>query len=261
MGFGILTLKKLSGKQIETNMSKSIFNGNQIFPTGSAPTGVLIPPTSGEELYKQQCNTLSSALLISDYKPFIKIDSHAKINNTAWTIWWPNKGEVIAGSYVTSEVAKAYASIIDYEDIDIYFKSQNDAKEFASKNGMHLALFLPTQTVCTSFTYSGFKFNLIWGINFDSTEDLISRFDIRACSMAVDPSALTLHYVDGSIYDAVHKQIVFNHVPRAVTVRRLTKYIEKDFSIDKYQRLFFAELIRSNLYSQELELTTGYERV
>lgn len=39
---------------------------------------------------------------------------------------------------------------------------------------------------------------------------------------------------------------------------RLVKYIEKGFKIDKNQRLFFAELVRSNLYSPELEAITAY---
>lgn len=47
-----------------------------------------------------------------------------------------------------------------------------------------------------------------------------------------------------------------NPVPRGVSVRRFTKYIKKGFEADKYQNLFFVELLRSDIYSAELELMT-----
>jgi hypothetical protein len=96
----------------------------------------------------------------------------------------------------------------------------------------------------------------IYGVEYDSPEHLITRFDIRACSMAIDPNTNMLYVVRGSIEDTTRKQLVFNPVPRGVSVRRFTKYIQKGFTPDKHQNVFFVELLRSDIYSQELELMT-----
>jgi hypothetical protein len=151
----------------------------------------------------------------------------------------------------------------DYDDIDIYFKNKEDAQKFINMNQSlrdiksgNISGIDYSNPMCI-YTHTGKeKINLIYGVEYDKPGDLISRFDIRACSMAIDPNSDTLYVVKGAMEDATNRRIVFNPVPRGVTVRRLTKYIKKGFTIDGHQSLFFAELVRSDIYSPELELMT-----
>ena len=103
------------------------------------------------------------------------------------------------------------------------------------------------------------KINLIYGVHYTSAGYLISRFDIRACSMAIDPNQKQLYVVRGAVEDATMKRLNFNPIPRATTIKRFTKYIKRGFEADKYQNLFFVELLRSPIYSPELEILTKDE--
>lgn len=216
--------------------------------------------TDGEELFKVQCEKLSAALLVKDYFPEMDVvewdvDAKAKVR-------WINKGELLAGSFIANDIVKSiFQSGFPVGDLDIYFKTRADAVEFCAINNMHEANFtaIDEERMCIRFTRSSLKFNLIWGVEYLSPKDLVSKFDIRASSMAYDPTASKLWTVNGAIHDASMKEIVFNPVPRATSIQRLVKYVEKGFTIGKYQRLFFSELIRSDIYSRDVELTTGYE--
>jgi hypothetical protein len=176
----------------------------------------------------------------------INVDTHIK---------WINKGEVVAGS----TMSKLFNDDIVNQDIDIYFHSLEDAKEFASVNCIfHKNAEGVSGSFCQMVYLSLTKINLIWGIPYDSPKDLISRFDIRACSVSLDPNTGTIYAIHGATQDCIAKQIVFNTNPRSVSVARLLKYVSKGFSIDKYQRVIFAELIKLGRHSNELELITGY---
>lgn len=220
---------------------------------------MIIPsPEESELYYKRQIDHLSNALLIDDYNPDINVETYQF--NFATKYKWINKGELISGSYAALTLSAAVNSGITYgfkaDDVDIYFKSMEDAKEFSVLNNFGYADF--THPMCAYAINGGMKFNFIFGIKYDSPQHLISKFDIRACSMAIDPNSNMSYAVTGALYDALYRDIVYNPVPRAVSIRRLVKYIEKGFKIDKNQRLFFAELVRSDLYSPELEAITAY---
>lgn len=209
-----------------------------------------------KELYDEQVNHLGSALLINDYDPNINVDQ-STINKTI-PFAFP-KDALISGSFVMHHVGKCIGGVnLSYDDVDIYFKTKVDAQQFLTMNNISGFVygFHFDSAMCSYGKIRGIKFNLIYGVEYDSPAHLISRFDIRACSMAIDPNALTLHAVRGAIEDATERRITFNPIPRGVSVRRLTKYIKKGFTIDGYQSLFFVELVRSHLYSAELELMT-----
>jgi hypothetical protein len=216
--------------------------------------------TDGEDLYKYQCEHLANAILLKDYDPKLTVNEWAVRSRTK--LQWLCKQELIAGSFLASEIAKSVRGTgFETEDIDIYFKSKEHAQEFCTLNNFSQADFksLPEDRICIRFNDGKLKFNLIWGVEYDSPEHLVSRFDIRACAMALSPYLNKMWAVNGALHDAYEKSIVFNPVPRATSVQRLVKYTEKGFKIEKYQRLFFAELIRSEIYSKDVELTTGYE--
>lgn len=211
---------------------------------------------TGEDLYKEQISHLASALLVDDYNPHVEVDSCQITGISNFTF---PKDALISGSFIMHYVAKLLCSSdLQYDDIDIYFKCKADAEAFAKTNINNSTFggFNFNNPMCAYGHTGKDKINLIYGVEYDSPAHLISRFDIRACSMAIDPNNNTLHVVRGSVKDATTKDIVFNPVPRGVTVRRLTKYLKKGFEIKKYQSLFFAELIRSPIYSPELELMT-----
>lgn len=213
----------------------------------------------GEEYHKWQLDHLANALLIEDYNPNVDVDVYKWATKTHYI--WPNKGELISGSFMSKTVATAFIKhpvAFEAADVDIYFKKKEDAQEFVRIN--NISGFDFSSPVCSYGHDLSIKLNLIYGVEYASPANLISRFDIRACSMALDPSNNLLYIVRGAINDCSSREIVFNPVPRGCSVRRLVKYVEKGFSIDdKYQRLFFAELIRSPIYSTELELvTTAY---
>lgn len=208
-----------------------------------------------QELYDEQANHLASAILIQDYDPAVQVDEYfIDFQNK---LKWPNKGEFISGSFVSRAVTEsAYAHVqFDAEDVDIYFHTKEDALEFITLNSM--IGFNMESPICGYGSHEEIKYNLIWGIEYKNAKHLISRFDIRACAMAICPTDKLLFVVRGAMDDCNNKKIVFNPVPRGVSVRRLIKYVEKGFQIDPYQRLFFAELVRSDLYSTELELITA----
>lgn len=210
-----------------------------------------------EDLFKEQLNHLSSALLVDDYDPYLTVDTYDML--AATNVKFPNKGELISGSFMSAAFVKAIYRRVPFDaaDIDIYFKSKEDAQSFIAINGMWG--FEMDSEICGYGSQNSIKYNLIWGIDFKSPEHLVSRFDIRACAVAYNPHTNKLYAVRGALEDAMNKNIVFNPVPRAISVRRLVKYIEKGFTIEPHQRLFFAELVRSNIYSTEIELITGYK--
>ena len=207
------------------------------------------------ELYEEQANHLASAILIQDYDPAVQVDEYHIVFEDK--LKWPNKGEFLSGSFVSRCVTKSihgYASF-EAEDVDIYFHCKEDALEFIRLNGM--TGFNMDSPICGYGSHNDIKYNLIWGIEYKNAKHLISRFDIRACAMAICPTDKLLFVVRGAIDDCQQNKITFNPVPRGVSVRRLIKYVEKGFQIDPHQRLFFAELVRSDLYSTELELITA----
>jgi hypothetical protein len=209
----------------------------------------------GKDLFDYQISHLANALIVDDYDA--KVDIDTCLVNAATPFVFP-KDALISGSFVMHHVAKHIGHIdLMFDDIDIYFKNKDDAKEFLTLNGVHPTHFSGFDGPMCSYGYmEGHKMNLIYGVEYDNPAHLIERFDIRACSMAIDPNTMTLYTVKGAIEDATQKNITFNPVPRGVSVRRLTKYIKKGFSIDGYQSVYFVELCRSDIYSQELELMT-----
>lgn len=212
-----------------------------------------------EAYYRWQCDCLASAILIKDFSPNLEIELLPTSLQTSFK--WINRGEVIAGSYVSSRIAAAlYLVEVESNDIDIYFHSKQNALDFIHLNGIHInAESLQDDDICIKYSaFQGPVVNIIWGIEFKDKKHLISRFDIRACAAVYDPNDGSIYAVKGACDDIREKKIVFNPVPRATSIRRLVKYIEKGFSISRYQRLFFAQLIKSDIYSCDLELTTGY---
>lgn len=216
----------------------------------------------GEEYHKTQTSALADYIMVGDKDPQIQVDV-VDIETLVGLdeIKFINNGELISGSSVAQKmVRKLYYSSLgpSANDIDIYFKSIDDAKTFCSINKIYDINFDAKNSVCAYAYYNKIKLNLIYGIEYSSPADLICRFDIRACSMAIDPNNKKLYLVRASVEDAYHKQITFNPVPRAVNVNRLVKYINKGFTIDPHQRVFFAELLQTDIYSQKQELITGY---
>lgn len=210
-----------------------------------------------EDLYKLQTSHLSNALLIDDYDPMLDVDTYSITFQDK--LKWPNKGELISGSFIARAMTEAVYGACNFhaEDVDIYFHTKEDAKEFVELNGMWGFDFDNPVCAYGNGNGDGIAYNLIWGIEYRDPANLVSRFDIRACAIAVDPNTMLVHAVRGAVDDASCNKIVFNPVPRGVSIRRLVKYVEKGFQIDPHQRLFFSELVRSNLYSTELELITG----
>lgn len=213
---------------------------------------------SDEERFDWQMSLRANSMLIDDNSPYLHIDIHVDNERVLKSeLEWLNKGELVAGSFLCN--LGRTSKDIDFSDIDIYFKSKEDAIEFCRKNAQ-LELTHPTKEANVAFlaVHNTLKFNLIFGVHYDSPSDLISRFDIRACSVAYDPNTNVVYSVRGAFDDCERMRIVYNPVPYNTTIARLVKYTQKGFCIDPYQRLFLAELIRSDLYNAELEITTGY---
>lgn len=216
------------------------------------------PKLTEEALYKFQTNALANSILIKDDSPVINVIQQR--GNAQTKLKWINKGEVLSGSFATvSAIEGMMKSNAPFAaaDIDIYFHSKEDVKEFMVLNNIGL-YGLDTSKICHYVATPVGKLNMIYGIPYSGPDELISKFDIRACSVAYDPNTDTLYEVEGAIHDGLRKEIIFNPVPRGCSVNRLVKYIQKGFQIDKHQRLFFSELVRSDIYSPELEITTGY---
>lgn len=209
----------------------------------------------GKDLYDYQINHLANALLVEDYDANVVIDSCPIQLKTAFKF---PKDSLISGSFVMHHVTKQLCGIDHkYDDIDIYFKTKEDAQEFLKLNMISGHYSFNFENPMCAYGHVGpNKLNLIYGVEYKDVGNLIGRFDIRACSMAIDPNTNMLHVVEGSLEDASRRIITFNPVPRGVSVRRFTKYIQKGFTPDKHQNVFFVELLRSDIYSQELELMT-----
>jgi hypothetical protein len=208
----------------------------------------------GEDLYKYQMEHLANAILLEDYDPKVEVDSCSF--GVLSTLKFPPFA-LVSGSYIMHCVVKSMNnSDLKWDDIDVYFKSKDDARTFVAMNNFHGFDF--NNPMCAyGYIGNGIKMNLIYGVEYSTPGNLISRFDIRACSMCVDPNTKTLYVVRGSVEDAtIRKIITFNPVPRGISVRRLVKYVQKGFEVEKYQALFFTELIKTDIYKPELELLT-----
>lgn len=206
-----------------------------------------------KELYDEQINHLGSALLVDDYNAGVIVDS-CQIQ-TQFRLKFP-LGALLSGSYVMHVVAQQlHNGKVEFDDVDIYFKTKDDAKKFVQDNQMH-GVYIDDNPMCGYGHHEGQKFNLIYGVEYDSPENLITRFDIRACSVAIDPNTMTLHAVRGAAEDISVKKLVFNPVPRGCTLRRYSKYVQKGYTADSHQNMFFVELLKTDIYKPELELLT-----
>jgi hypothetical protein len=211
-----------------------------------------------EKRYDWQMSVRANYLLLGDSVVNVPVDE-LKLDEQiiATKLKWIDHGELIAGSFMCQVV---HDSQIDYNDIDIYFKSKEDMMKFAKVNKLVVTRFYQN-SACVGVLATGSLLNLIFGVAYDNPADLISHFDIRACSIALDPNANTLYSVRGAFADCLIKRIVYNPVPHNTTIARLIKYTQKNLMIDAYQRVFLAELIKDSRYNPELEITTGYRAV
>lgn len=226
-------------------------NGTDLFwhllPMISVPKRVT-PLLEEEKLFNAQMQEISDRVLI-DTAPQIII--HEKQSGGV-TQFKTTPGAVVAGSSLMHLINPAVSS----NDVDIYVKSKEDARLILAMNGMKA--FPYDSEFCTIGAWHNIKINIIWGIKFETAKDLISGFDMRCCAMAVDIDSGNFYSVDGAVEDAINRRIVFQTNPRLVSVHRLLKYLGKSFTIDKYQRTVFAELIKSGKHDNKLELLTGY---
>ncbi len=213
-----------------------------------------------EAMYKEQTSALASALLIGDITQSMDIDTYPL--NATYNLKFP-QGALICGSFAARIISDAmFSPPLVVGDIDIYFKSRSDAEDFIKLNDTLVSVDVEgfkTNNMCVYglFSPGKEKINLIYGVEYTDVNDLLSRFDIRACSCALDPNKNTIHTVRGAVRDIRRREMVFNPVPRAVSLRRYAKYVAKGFTASPHQNLFFAELLRSPIYSQELELMTN----
>jgi hypothetical protein len=213
---------------------------------------------SDEKRFEWQMNLRANYLLLGDRQQKLQVDVvHTSKPILKTPIKWINQGELIAGSFASNFIRGVN---IEFSDIDIYFKSHVDALSFMSLNGLIGGVQFK-QGVTMQIAASGTCLNIIHGVHYDSPEDLISRFDIRACSIALDPCTNTAYSVRGTADDCLRKRIIYNPVPHNTSIARLIKYTKKGFGIDPYQRLFLAELIKSDMYNPDLEISTGYRAV
>jgi hypothetical protein len=212
-----------------------------------------------EKRYEWQMDIRANYLILGDKNVEVPIETITNLGKILDTnLIWLHRGELIAGSFMSN---LAHNADIKYNDIDIYFHSANDANEFLLANKISNASVMFRGPIAIQVMFGKQILNLIWGVAFNDAKDLISHFDIRACSVAYDPQWNLVHTVKGALWDAANKFIVFNPVPHHTTVARVIKYVQRNFNMDAYQRLFFAELIRSDMYNTDLELSTGYRPV
>ena len=210
----------------------------------------------GKDMYEENIGHLASAILVNDYDPNVTV--HVADATFTLPFTYPD-GALISGSFIMAAAVKNYGGPqLDYDDIDIYFKNKDDAKLFLTQNKLPDISFDGVR--CAYLKWDSHKINLIYGVEYSSPENLITRFDVRAVSMALDPNSKKIYAVQGSLRDAANKTLCFNPVPRNVSLRRYEKYIKKGFSVkDPYQNMFFAELLKSDIYNPEIELLTkGY---
>jgi hypothetical protein len=206
----------------------------------------------GEYLYKKQMEDIEDLALLG-YCGKPSVNSCAINPKPAFTFL--GRGEVVAGSSVSHLLNKE----IIYNDFDIYFHHEDDAKDFMKLNKLKNAQLYGQQNnlVCISSVCPQ-TINLIWHIPYSSPADLISEFDIRACAVAIDPYNDMFYAVDGALNDCFNKAIIWQPSCRSATVKRLQKYLGKGFIQDKYQRNIFAELIKAGKHDTNLELFERY---
>jgi hypothetical protein len=191
----------------------------------------------------------------------VKKQTIKTIYANSWSkVTWIDRGEIIAGSYCMSLMPHGhdFTTKVKFEpsDIDIYFKSSQDAVDFAQINKLSITKELPAMGIHIELCSR--KVNLIWGIPFNSPEDIINGFDIRACAIAYDPKSEHFIYVDGAIEDTLQGQIVFQTSARSVSIARLIKYSHRNFTVDRYQKVILAEMIKGGFHDPEVELKATY---
>jgi hypothetical protein len=216
---------------------------------------------SDEKRYEWQMAIRANYLLLGDTKVNVPVDIRGLPKPLLETnIKWLNREELIAGSFMSFAVQGT--TLTEVNDVDIYFKSKDDALQFLQQNS-NMVKSSENEVLIDAYLWTGkrLNFNLIFGVHYDDPADLIVHFDIRACSIAYDPSENVTYEVPGALADCCIPRVVYNPVPHNTTIARLIKYVQRGFDIDPYQRLFLAELIKSDQYNGDLELTTGYRAV
>ena len=208
-----------------------------------------------KEHYEKQLDEIQNYILLND-KPEFEFEI-VDANLEYGLHWLKNssdkmKGEIIAGSFMCNY----FNGSVEYNDIDIYFHSKEHAISWCKINDIILPISF-VHSLCATVYKNFKKYNLIIGIPFENAQDLISKFDIRACAIAYDPLNCKIINVKGAVGDCINKRIVFQTQAKAITVKRLVKYIEKGFSIHPYQRVIFVELLKTKSNIDQ-ELLGGY---
>ena len=85
-------------------------------------------PLKGDKLYERQAGHLASALLVEDYDPQVEVDEYVITGELPCV--FPNKGELISGSFMSRSLIKAHFDNGNFsaEDVDVYFKHIDQAK-------------------------------------------------------------------------------------------------------------------------------------
>jgi len=162
-------------------------------------------------------------------------------------------GEVVAGSFMSS----LFNEKIKFGDMDIYFHSVEHANLWCKINGIHIPEY--KWDLCGRVSRPGrVEYNLIIGVPFNNSRDLIAGFDIRACAVAWDAFEDKVIAVEGAVEDCRDLRIVFQTNARSVTVRRLVKYLQKGFDIDHHQKAIFVELVKLKP-NRDQEILGGYK--
>lgn len=212
------------------------------------------------EHYEYQLNEIHDFILLGQvqYPNFIELQTmSSKLSALSELKWLTSglsemNGEVVAGSFMSS----IFNAQVKCNDMDIYFHSVEHANLWCKINGIHIPEY--KWGLCgVVFRPGRIPYNLIIGVPFYNTKDLIAGFDIRSCAIAWNPREDKITYVEGAVEDCMHKRIVFQTGARSVTVRRLVKYLGKGFGIDHHQKAIFVELIKLKP-NRDQEILGGY---
>jgi len=210
---------------------------------------------NAEVVFKNVMGQIASGILLQD-DSWCDVHEFEVVSYNSSSVFFPKKGEIIAGSAVSSTWSNLSPS-----DMDVYFNTYDQIVEFVRANEGRNLLDTEIQALNKSKNvHISFGRTVINAILYDfkSEIDIISKFDIRASSMAFNPQTSKLFTINSAIEDAMARRIVFNPFPNRTSLCRLLKYIQKGYEIDRYQMAVFTELIKNpTIHNATVELTTG----
>lgn len=153
------------------------------------------------------------------------------------------KNVILAGGFLTS----IFGNNDDFNDVDLFFKTEKDANAFFSKTLFKKNPVIKTQNAET-FQYHDKVVQVIKRPDLNgSAKEILSRFDFTINQVAYDFATRKFYMGKEFFIDLAAKRLTYNvHAKNPISsLKRIVKYVKRGYSIDTQEILKLAIAVKN----------------